>query len=120
MADLVVLNNYSPDGRWYAQATGDLSGCEVLQTAATGQSHYVTKIVLSTASAINISIGQGETTPGSLDTVLVGPVYFTTGGPGVFTFDFGNSPLKITSGILLAVDASGSGNATAIVIGFTR
>ena len=116
---IVGINNYTPDIRWLVNAiSADFSGCEELKAAVAGQSHYITKLVITTASAIAVTIGEGETNS-AVTTVLIGPLYFTTGGPGVVTLDFGDHPIQVTAATSITVDASGAGAACVVVSGFT-
>lgn len=94
--------------------SADMSGAEELKAAVTGSSHYVMYLEIHTASSITVSIGEGETTPGSLDYTYIGPITFTAAGPH-YIRDFTQPtalPLKgfkLRTGTSLTVDASGSG-----------
>jgi hypothetical protein len=113
------LKNYIPTSTWIINATStDFSGCEELKAAETGKSHYITGFTVTTASAINISIGAGKS-GSALAATLIGPLYFTTGGPGVVNVDF-PEPVKIDISTAIDVDASGSGSSCVIIKGFTK
>ena len=105
---------------WVVNATNaDWSGTEAIKAApaTTGQSHYINSIVLNSASAINFTIGAGETAS-AVTTVIVGPIYMaanTTLPQIVF-----HKPIKLAADTALVMDASGAGNATVIVEGYTE
>jgi len=94
----------------------DVSGVEVLKAApGAGLSIYVDHITLNSTAAIALSIGEGETVPGTVDTVLIGPVEF----PALQTlqWDFRNGGIKLTANTLLCIDADGAGNICCFVSG---
>ena len=72
--------------------SADISGCEtILAAPGAGLSIVVNHITINSTANITISIGEGETVPGTLDTVFIGPVNF----PAVSSmqWDFGNGGL---------------------------
>lgn len=98
-------------------ASADLSGCEELVAApGTGKNIYIESISISSNSAINITIGAGETT-GAVTTVLMGPIYFAANSNFERSF---KKPLMVAINTSLTVDASGAGNATIIVEGYVQ
>ena len=95
--------------------SADASGCEELVAApGAGKSIMVHKLTISSASAITVSIGQGETTPGSPDTTLLGPVPFAANQ--CIQWDF-YPAMKLSANKSLVVDASGAGNINVFVEG---
>jgi hypothetical protein len=98
--------------------TTDASPCEVLIAApGSGKSIYLKHITINATSPNTVTIGEGETTPGSVDTVLIGPANLAAGG--VLQFDF-YPPLKLTSNKLLAVDATDTGAIMFFIQGYTE
>lgn len=97
-----------------AMYSADMSGAEELKAAVTGSTHYIMYLELHTASSITLSVGAGETTPGSLDYTYIGPITFTAAGPH-YIRDFTQPsalPLKgfkLPSSTSLTIDASGGG-----------
>ena len=89
--------------------TANASGTEELVSApATGLSIYVDHLTISSDAAITVSIGEGETVPGTPDTVLLGPVPFAVNQS--MQWNFLNGGMKLTAAKSLVVDASGAGN----------
>ena len=104
---------------WCVNATSsDASGCEELKAAVAGQSHYVHFLIVACVSAINVSIGEGETAS-ALDTISIGPIYFGTGSGSPVILDLRANPIKLTAGKSLGVDASGAGAVCVFAIGKT-
>jgi hypothetical protein len=94
--------------------SADLSGCEELKAAETGKSHYITKIAINCISAINVSLGSGETVAGTMDTVALGPIAFTAAGPNyILSFTdpaaLALKGVKLPVGTSFVIDASGGG-----------
>lgn len=96
-------------GAFILNATSaDASGCEELKAApGAGKSLCLRHLTVNSAAAITITIGEGETTPGSVDTALLGPIAFAVDQS--MQWDF-YPALKLTANTSLTVDASGSGN----------
>ena len=89
--------------------SADASGVEELKAApAAGLSIYVDHLTISTDAAVSISIGEGETVPGTIDTVLLGPVPFAVNQQ--MQWNFLNGGMKLTAATSLVVEASGAGN----------
>jgi hypothetical protein len=95
---------------WFLNATSaNASGCEELKAApAAGLSIYVDHLTISSDAAITVSIGEGESVPGTPDTVLLGPVPFAINQ--CIQWNFLNGGMKLTAAKSLTVDASGAGN----------
>ncbi len=95
----------------------DAQGTEIIKAApGTGISIYLTKITISCATAITVTVGEDEAAS-AVVTPIVGPVPFGTGG-GQQVFDFGH-PIKMTANKLLAFDASGAGAIQILAEGYT-
>jgi len=109
----------SQGGSFIVNATSaDASGCEELKAApATGKSIYVKYLTINSGAAITITIGEGETTPGSVDTALIGPVSFAANTS--MQWDF-YPAMKLTSATSLTVDASGAGDVCIFVTGYVE
>ncbi len=88
--------------------SADVSGCEELKAApAAGVSIIVDHLTINNgANAISVTIGEGESVPGSVDTALIGPIAMAANTSLQFTFPFG---MKLTAAKSLTVDASGAG-----------
>ena len=86
----------------------DISGAEEIIAAAAGKSHYITKIVIRTATALTVTIGSGETDSG-VKTAHLGPIPFdAASGVHIQTYPEGYG-LKCTAGAAVVADASASG-----------
>ena len=100
--------------------SADASGTEVIIAAGgAGVSHYLEHIVISSDSAISITIGEGETA-GAVTTALIGPITFAAGQVVPFPFTNRVRGLKMTANTSLTVDASGAGNICVWVQGYTE
>ena len=90
---------------WIKNATSaDASGCEsILAAPAAGTSIVVEHVVISSDSAISITLGEGEA-------ALIGPVTFAAGQTIAFPMTGRSSGMKLTAAKALTVDASGAGN----------
>lgn len=93
--------------------SADLSGCETLQAAVTGKSIYLEKLTINSNTAINYTIGEGET-GGAVTTALVGPIYCAANSTQ--TIDFPRA-IKLTAATALTADASGAGAVTIVAQG---
>ena len=102
-----VANGYSAD--W--------SGCEELVAAVSGKSIYVERVYINSNTAINYTIGAGETT-GAVTNEVLGPLYMAANSNAAF--DFSGRPVKIAAGVALTADASGAGAATIVIQGYIR
>jgi len=88
--------------------SADASGVEKLKAVVAGKSIYIDHLTISSDAAISISIGEGETVPGTIDTVLLGPVPFAINQQ--MQWNFLNGGMKLTAATALVVEASGAGN----------
>ena len=94
----------------------DVSGVEVLKAApGAGLSIYVDHITLNSTDAIALSIGEGETVPGTVDEILLGPIEFAA--LETLQWDFRNGGMKLTENTLLCIDADGGGIINCFVSG---
>lgn len=116
MAITLVSNNVFKSGFSVNGNSADLSGCEELVAAVTGESIFLNSVSVSFGAAINVTIGAGETT-GAVTTVLIGPIYGAANSTVTFKFD---RPIELAAATALTVDASGAGNVTVIAEGFIR
>ena len=96
--------------------SADLSGCETLKAAVTGKSIYIERIYIISGTAINYTLGAGETAS-AVTTVIVGPIYCAADSntPLVFT-----RAIKLAAATALTADASGAGAVTIIVQGYIK
>ncbi|MDD5234541.1 MAG: hypothetical protein PHG91_14205 [Syntrophales bacterium] len=99
--------------------SADASGCEELKAApAAGKSIHITHLTLNNgANAISHTIGEGETTPGSADTALIGPIAMAANTS--LQWDF-NPPMKLTAATSLVIDSSGAGAVCVFAEGYVE
>jgi hypothetical protein len=97
-ADAFIINGVSADA----------SGCEELKAApAAGKSIYIESLTINNgANALSHTIGEGETTPGSLDTAKIGPIAMAANTSLQWKF---KRPVKLTAATALTLDSSGAG-----------
>jgi len=96
--------------------SADASGCEELKAApAAGMSIILDHLTINSTSAILITIGEGETTPGAVDTALIGPIAFAA--VSSLQWDFGPGGMKLTAAKSLVIDTSGPGALCVFVVG---
>ena len=119
----MAINVTSPSPRssgWIKNAnSADASGCEeIIATPGVGKSLVIEHMVISSDSAISITIGEGETT-GAVTTALIGPVTFAAGQSMSFPVTGRTQGIKLTANTSLTVDASGAGNINVWVQGTT-
>jgi len=88
--------------------SADASGVEELVAAVAGKSIYLDHLTVSSDAAISISIGEGETVPGTIDTVHLGPIPFAVNQQ--MQWNFLNGGMRLTAATSLVVEASGAGN----------
>jgi hypothetical protein len=104
---------------WQVNASSaDASGCEeIVATPGAGYALVVTRLVIHVGAAINVTIGAGETGPGSVEAVVVGPL---GGAAGTYALDVRARPIQITANKSLTFDASGAGVVCVYAEGYTR
>lgn len=114
---IVVTNPAVGKFGFFLNATSaNASGCEELKAApAAGLSIYVDHLTISSDAAITVSIGEGESVPGTPDIVWLGPIPF--GINQQMQWNFLNGGMKLTEAKSLVVDASGAGNINVFVSG---
>lgn len=96
--------------------SADASGCEELKAApGAGKSILIRHLTLNNgASALSHTIGEGETTPGSVDTALLGPIAMAVNTS--LQWDF-YPAMRLTINKSLVIDASGAGAVCVFVEG---
>ena len=110
--DDVFGNAFSIQG-----VSANLSGCEELKAApAAGVSIYLDSVLLSTDTAVSITIGEGETSSAPT-TARFGPIFLPANTTVAWIF---RRPIKMTAATSLTIDASGAANVTAVVEGYTK
>ena len=108
----ISVTSLQPAGSGFVKnaVSGDASGCEeIIAAPAAGTSIVIEYLVISSDSAISITIGAGET-GGAVTTALIGPVTFAAGQTIAFPFVGRAQGLVVTAATSLTVDASGAGN----------
>ena len=114
----VTVNNLQPGefGFILNATSADVSGCEELKAApGAGKNIILDTLSISTGAAIDITIGEGETT-GAVTTALIGPV--TMAEDQTVQFDFrGRGGMILTANTSLTVDASGAGAVCVVCCG---
>jgi len=102
MAISVTRPTHHKAGFFANGVTADASGCEELVPGVAGKSIVLDHLRVSSDTALSVSIGEGESAPGTPDTVSLGPV------PLAANQSMGKS---------LAVDSSAAGNINVSVAG---
>jgi len=90
----------------YSAAQTDTS---IKSAPGAGLSLYVTDVVLSTDTAMNMELEEGSTD-------VIAPMYFAANGGAALHFQ---TPLKLTANTALTFTSSAAGNHSVIVSGFT-
>jgi hypothetical protein len=88
--------------------SADASAVEELLAGVAGKSIYIDHLSIASDSAISISIGEGETVPGTIDTILLGPIPFAINQQ--IQWNFQNGGMRLAAAKSLVVDTSGAGN----------
>jgi len=116
MAIATTTPNVATFGFFVNATSANVSGVEVLK-AAPGSGKYiiVDHITLNSTAAIALSIGEGETVPGTVDTVLLGPIEFSA--LETLQWDFRNGGMKLSANLPLVIDADGAGAILCFVSG---
>ena len=94
----------------------DISGCETIKAApGAGKRLIITQAIISSAGAITITIGEGETA-GAVTTAIWGPVTFAANQciPWIF-----KHPVVLTVNTALTCDASGAAVVNIFIEGYT-
>ena len=94
----------------------DISGCEEIKaTPGAGKKLVITQAIISSAAAITITIGEGET-GGAVTTAIWGPVTFAANQCIHWVF---KHPVVLTANKSLTCDASGAGVVNIFIEGYT-
>jgi hypothetical protein len=115
VADIYFGAPQSPMGvtMWQVMDTSaDASTAVELVPGPTAQRLNVTRVIISCGSAITVDLQDEDAT------IVAGPYYFTTGGPGTIDLTF-PYPRKLNGLKGLYFNASGAGAITVEVEGFT-
>ena len=84
--------------------SADISACEELKPALPGQSIVVDHLTINNgAGAQSITVGQGESGPGSVETALIGPIAMAVNTSLQWNFPQG---MVLTAGKSLTADSS--------------
>jgi len=116
-----TLDSLESYGRGFAiNATeADLTGCEPLLAApGAGKNIYLEKVVISCATATNVTIGEGESSS-AVENEIFGPIMFLADGTTNIVVDF-KRPIQLTANKALTADAAGAGQVTIFVEGFVK
>ena len=91
--------------------TEDASGAEAILAAASGYSHYITKLIIRADAAMDVSIGSGGDGGTAVTTVHFGPIPFKgQGASGQYDWKAPRGKgIKCTSGLSIAVDSTALG-----------
>ena len=93
----------------------DISGCEtILAAPGAGKRIVLLQMIISSAAAITISIGEGNAGAG-LTTTIFGPVTFAANQQIIWKF---SQPVVLTANTILVCDASGAGVVKIFIEGF--
>jgi len=103
---------------WATNAqSADLSGGEtVISAPGTGKSLRLKQVVISSAAAINVTLG-GGLAAGAVVTPILGPAYMAQNSS--LTFEF-SPAVRLADNTALTVDASGAGAVSLFVAGTTE
>ena len=87
----------------------DIRTAQTIKAATSGSSIYITDLIISTGTAMNIQLQDGDAT------VMMYPVYLSANVPFEKTF---STPLKITASKALAIKGSAYGTVTCTFGGY--
>lgn len=107
-ANTITVTSLPAEGNeWFVSLTSeDASGVEPVKALESGKIHYLTKLVVRTDSATDLSLGSGETTPGTIDTVHLGTIPLNAAS-GIYTWIAPRGKgLKFTAELAIAIKAS--------------
>jgi hypothetical protein len=97
--------------------SADFTGCEEIKAAETGMTHYIRRIMINTVTAMNITLGSGEST-GSVTTAHIGPIPVAAGN-FCYAIAFRGKGMKITPGASFTIDTDAAGAITIYAEGKT-
>ena len=108
---IAVTSPQAAGSGWIKNATSaNASGCEeIIAAPAAGVSIVIEYLVISSDSAISVTIGAGKN-GAAVTTALIGPVTFAAGQTIAFPFVGRAQGLVVTAATSLTVDAGGAGN----------
>ena len=96
-----------PKVGFIANATSaDASGCEEIMAAVAGKSIKIRHMTVNVTDALTVTIGEGESGPGSVTTALIGPIAMAANSSLQWNF---NPLMELTAATSLTVDTSGAG-----------
>ena len=89
--------------------TGDARACEEILAAASGYSHYITKLVIRTDAAMDVSVGSGEDESDTIITVHFGPIPLAANS-GFFEWQAPRlMGIKCTADLSITIDSTATG-----------
>jgi hypothetical protein len=95
--------------------SADASGCEDLVAApGAGNQLCLTHLMINVAANLTVTLGSGEAA-GSVEAVLIGPLYLLAGS--TLMWDFRNLGIVLPENKSLTVDSSGAGGVTVFAQG---
>jgi len=98
--------------------SADASGCEEIVAApGAGYALVIERLIIHIGDAITVTVGSGETGPGSVEGDKIGPL---GGAAGTYPMDLRERPVQLTTNKSLTFDASGAGTVCVIAEGYTR
>jgi len=117
----IAVTSPTPSGfGWIKNATSaDASGGETILAGATGKSHYIERISITSAAAITVTIGEGITGAG-VTTALIGPVSFAANQTIQWVFSGNPGAIKVTAATAITCDAGGAGAINVFIHGYTK
>ena len=115
MAITTVTN--TSRGGWIVNAySADASGCETVLAAVSGKRHIMECVTVVCGSAIDVTIGDGESSS-AVETTRLGPLDMAAGSSVTIPLPGG---LYCTSGKAITIDAEGAGKVCVIIKGRTE
>ena len=89
--------------------SADVSGAEAILAAASGYSHYITKLIIRADAAMDVSIGSGGDGGSSVTTVHFGPIPLAA-ADGAFEWEAPpRMGIKCTADLSITIDSTGGG-----------
>ncbi len=89
--------------------SADVSGAEAILAAESGYSHYITKLIIRTDAAMDVSIGSGGDGGTEVTTVHFGPIPLAAGS-GFFDWEAPKlMGIKCTADLSITIDSTASG-----------
>lgn len=94
----------------------DATETEQIIAAPTTGAIYIKSLFMKTVSPVAVTIGEGETTPGSVDTTVIGPITFGANDNPIYQEFY--PALKLSDTTSLVVDASTTADVVIIIQGY--